>query len=57
MFDTMWSAIATLAATAGILAALAFIVGMILFWKNIPDNGSPGELIGDNLAKIGRHAK
>lgn len=56
MFDTIWSAIATLATLAGVLAALAFIIGLILLWRQMPDGiGLTEDDWFENLPARARH--
>lgn len=60
MFDTIESSLATMSMAAGILAALAFIAGVIIFWSHLPKNGNPGEDISGDYRDLiedgnGRH--
>lgn len=43
LFESVESAIAVLAVLAGIIASLAFVTMVIMFWRQMPESGNPGE--------------
>lgn len=56
MFDTIANSLTTLALLAGIAAALAFITGVIIFWRSMPDGvGTTEEDWFDKLPARARH--
>lgn len=58
MFDNIWNALSALAVLAGTTAALAFIVGVIIFWRAMPDGiGLAEDDWFETLPARGRHLK